>query len=98
MSDSHIVLKSPDPSCETFLSTPQMVARTVTSENNLKNLLHLTGSAKMKKVSTFPTCQSYPALPYIRGTAGVVKFREKTREARLVGGLGKHGGNMMDIV
>ena len=66
MSDSHIVLKSPDLSCETYLSTPQMVARTVTSQNNLKNTLHLTGSAKMKKVSKFPTCQSYPALllPY----------------------------------
>ena len=50
MSDSHIVLKSPALSCETFLSTPQMVARTVTSQNNLKNLLHLTGSAEMKKV------------------------------------------------
>ena len=59
MSDSHIVLKSPDLSCE----TPQMVAHTVTSQNNLKNLLHLTGSAEMKKVSKFPTCQSYPALP-----------------------------------
>ena len=41
-----------------------MVARTVTSQNNLKNMLHLTGSAEMKKVSKFPTCQSYPALPY----------------------------------
>ena len=63
MSDSHIVLKSPDLSCETYLSTPQMVAHTVTSQNKLKNLLHLTGSAEMKKVSKFPTCQSYPALP-----------------------------------
>ena len=59
MSDSHIVLKSSDLSCDTYLSTPQMVARTVTSQNNLKNLLHLTGSAEMKKVSKFPTCQSY---------------------------------------
>ena len=39
-----------------------------------------------------------PSFTYIRGTAGVEQFREKTREARLVGGLGKHGGNMMDIV
>ena len=35
MSDSHIVLKSPDLSCETYLSTPQMVVRTVTSQNNV---------------------------------------------------------------
>ena len=57
MSDSHIVLKSPDLSCETYLSTPQMIVglHTVTSQNNLKNLLHLTGSAEMKKVSKFPT-------------------------------------------
>ena len=41
-----------------------MVARTVTSQNNLKNLLHLTGSAEMENVLKFPTCQSYPALPY----------------------------------
>ena len=57
MSDRYIVLKSPDLSCETYLSTSQMVARTVTSQNNLKNLLHLTGSAEMKKVSKFPTLQ-----------------------------------------
>ena len=38
MSDSHTVLKSPALSCETYLSTPQMVARTVTSQNNLKNM------------------------------------------------------------
>ena len=50
ISDSHIVLNSPDLSCETYLSTPQMVAHTVTNQNNLKNLLHLTGSAEMKKV------------------------------------------------
>ena len=65
MRDSHnkiIVLKSPDLSCVTYLSTPQMVALTVTSQNNSKNLLHLTGSAEMKNVSKFPTCQSYPAL------------------------------------
>ena len=49
----YIVLKSPDLSCETYLSTPQMVARTVTSQNNLKNL-HLTGSAEMKNVSKVP--------------------------------------------
>ena len=60
MSDSHVVLKSPDLSCDTYLSTPQIVAHAVTSQNNLKNLLHLTGSAEMKKVSKFPTCQSYP--------------------------------------
>ena len=64
MSDRHIVLKSPDLSCETYLSTPQMVASTVTSQHNLKNMLHLTRSAEIKKVSKFPTCQSYPALPY----------------------------------
>ena len=28
----------PDLSCETYLSTPQMVTRTVTSQNNLKNM------------------------------------------------------------
>ena len=59
-----LTFKSPDLSCETYLSTPQMVARTVTSQNNLKNLLHLTGSAEMENVLKFPTCQSYPALPY----------------------------------
>ena len=64
MSDSHVVLTSPDLSCKTYLLTPQMVASTVTSQNNLKNLLHLTGSAEMKKMSKFPTYQSYPALPY----------------------------------
>ena len=57
ISDSHIVLKSPDLSCETYLSTPQRVARTVTSQNNVKKLLHLNGSAKMKEVSKLPTCQ-----------------------------------------
>ena len=38
MSDTHIVLKSPDLYCDTYLSTPQMVARSVTSQNNLKNM------------------------------------------------------------
>ena len=56
-----------------------MVARTVTSKNNLKNLLHLPRSAEMKKVSKFPTCQSYPALPYVtmRITFNIPEF---TRE------------------
>ena len=49
MPDSHIVLVT-DLSCDTYLSTSQMVAHTVTSQNNLKNLLHLTGSAEMKNV------------------------------------------------
>ena len=78
ISDSHIVLKS-DLSCETYLTT-QMVAHTVTSQNNLKNLLHLTGSAEMKKVSKFPTCQSYPALPYIELDGGRQEGREGVRK------------------
>ena len=61
MSDSHIVLKSPDLSCETYLSTPQMVAHTVTSQNNLKNLLHFkTGSAEMKNLSKVPHLSKLP--------------------------------------
>ena len=38
ISDSHIVLKSLDLSCAAYLSTTQMVAGSVTSQNNLKNL------------------------------------------------------------
>ena len=55
------------------ISTPQMVARTATSQlNNFKNLLHLTRSAEIKKVSKFPTCQSYPVLPYIERYYGLI--------------------------
>ena len=65
MADSHIVLKSPDLSCETYrsINSQIMVAHTVTGQNNLKNITLLTGSAEIKKVSKFPTCQSHPALP-----------------------------------
>ena len=39
MSDSHILkVTFQDQSCETFLSTPRMLARTNTSQNNLKNM------------------------------------------------------------
>ena len=39
MSDSHILkVTFQDQSCETFLSTPRMLARTNTSQNNLNNM------------------------------------------------------------
>ena len=40
MSDSHIVLKSPDLSCETYrsINSPDGSTYCVTSQNNLKNM------------------------------------------------------------